>query len=141
MTEEEAEAWVRAALARPYARALYGIDLESVRPGAVVLSLIHRSVFEHAPGFFQGSITSALAELAASYSAATASKAQWQHRAVRQEIDFTGSARGERLIAVGQVTEIGNEVSFARAEVFAEFAGDRSLCALMMLTMRHRAPR
>lgn len=140
MTEAETWAWVRTALARPYARDLYGIELLAAEPGAVTLALAHRAAFEHAPGFFQGSITSAIAELAASYSAATASRADWQHFAIQQSINFIGAAHGARLVAEGRVIDAGRSISVARATVHAE--GDtRRRCATMTLTMRHRPPR
>lgn len=140
MTDDEAAAFVARALARPYARDLFGIELVSVAPGAVTLALPHRPQFEHAPGCFQGTVTSALAELAASYSAATASDAGYDHMTVQQSINFIGAGRGCRLVAEGKVVSSGATTSVSMADVFAE-DDDRHLCAMMTMTMRHRAPR
>jgi len=140
MTDDEAAAFVARALARPYARDLFGIELVSVAPGAVTLALPHRVQFEHAPGLFQGTITSALAELAASYSAATASDPAFDHMTVQQSIHFLGAARGCRLVAEGRVVRSGRSTSVSMADVFAEDGGRRH-CAMMTMTMRHRASR
>lgn len=132
----EIAAQVATLLARPYAR-FFGIQAVDISPGAVTLALAHRPEFEHAPGFFQGSITTALAELAASWSAATAVREDAMHLVLEQSIRFVGPARGERLIAVGRTIRSGRSISVAGADVFAEQDGRRELCALLSLTMRH----
>ncbi len=136
VSPETAAAQVATLLTRPYAR-FFGIRAVDILPGAVTLTLAHRPDFEHAPGFFQGSIITALAELAASWSAATAAGDDAMHLVLEQSIRFIGPARGERLIAAGRTIRSGRSISVAAADVFVEQDGRRELCALLSLTMRH----
>lgn len=131
---------VQQLLLRPYAR-FFGFELLDVRPGEVALSLSHRAAFEHAKGWFQGTITSAIGEMAASYSGVITSKADWIHATIEQSIHFTGAARGEKLLAFGRVVKRGRSISFTAADIFVEFRGERKMCAHLNMTMRHVPPK
>lgn len=135
MGVDDAAGRVAQSLARPYAR-FFGFELVSAEPGAVTLALAHRSDFEHAPGFFHGTVTTAMAELAASYSAMTGS----QDLVLEQSIHFLGAARGDRLVGIGHVIRPGRAISFAASDIFVERDGERHLCAKLSLTMRHAPP-
>jgi acyl-coenzyme A thioesterase PaaI-like protein len=139
MGVDDAPGRVAQSLARPYAR-FFGFELVSAEPGAVTLALAHRPDFEHAPSFFHGTVTTAIAELAASYSAMTGSQVDWTHLVLEQSIHFLGAAWGDQLVGVGRVIRPGRAISFAASDVFVERDGERHLCAKLSLTMRHVRP-
>lgn len=141
MTQEEAEEWLRARMDTPYARDLFGLEALSVAPGAVTLAIPHQRRFEHQPGWFQGAVTTAIGEFAASYAAGTTASADAMSLTLQQTIHFLGPARGERLVAEGRAIAPGRTISYARADIFVEEGGERRLCATLTLTMRHALPR
>ncbi|MEO5641128.1 MAG: PaaI family thioesterase [Sphingomicrobium sp.] len=126
--------------AKPYAR-LFGIEIIDIRAGAVTLSLTSRSELGHRPGWFQGAITSALGEYAASWSTISLADPDCETVTLEQSIRFVGAARGERLIAVGRMIAQGRSISTAAADIFAERDGKRTLCAVLSLTNRHAPPK
>ena len=126
-------------LDKNYAR-FFGFEVVAARPGAVTLSLAHRPDFEHAPGWFEGAITSAIGQIAASYSGSTANEPGWTHLVLDHTVRYLGTAFGERLIAVGRVTRSGRAISFTGADIFVERDGGRHLCAQLEMTMRHVEP-
>lgn len=141
MNQREAERWVREAVKAPYASELFELEVVSVTPGAVVLALAHQRQFEHLPGWFQGAITTAIGEYAASYAAATSAESGAANLTLSQVIHFVGPARGDRLIAEAKVIAPGRSITYARADIYVEEAGARRLCASLTLTMRHALPR
>ncbi|HEY6868680.1 MAG TPA: hypothetical protein VI199_02885, partial [Novosphingobium sp.] len=106
MTASMADPTAQAALAevmqtlmnRPHVRDLYGMELVSAQVGQVTLALGHRPELGHLPGWFQGTVTSALAETAAAMSGVTIAPGG-DTMTLQQSIHFTGSARGDRLVA------------------------------------------
>lgn len=137
-----AEAAVRKVLQSPPLRQLFGIDLVSVAPGRVVLALDRRPEFGHQPGWFQGTITSALAEYTAALSGRTMATDR-DTMTLQQSIHFTGQARGDRLEAEGRVITAGRRISTTAADVYVLRDGERHLCATMTMTVIHveyRAP-
>ena len=131
---------VRQKLDKNYARFLV-LEVVAASPGAVTLALDHRAEFEFAPGYFEGVITSAVGQIAASYSGSSTSNLDWTHLVMQQSIRFVSPAFGERLVAVGKVVKTGRAVSFTSAEIFVEHRGKRNLCALLDMTMRHIPPK
>lgn len=130
------DALIQKLRARPYVRDLFGMDLVRWSVGEVVLGLAHRRELGHVPGWFHGTVTSAVAESAAGMSGCTL----WPEKdtmTLQQSISFTGPARGQRLIAEGRVVTGGRRISTTAADVFVERDGDRHLCATMTMTMIH----
>lgn len=131
---------VREKLRKNYAR-FFGFEVVEARPGAVTLGLRHRPDFEHVAGWFEGAVTSAIGQVAASYSGATAAQPGCSHVVLDQSVRFVGGAHGDRLIASGRVTQVGRTISFTAADIFVERNGERYLCAELSQTMRHAPPR
>lgn len=114
-----------------------GIGIDAVEPGHVTLTLDCRPELGHAPGWFQGSMTTAIAEFAAAWSAGTLIPADWSSLTLDQTIKFVGAAEGDRLIARGSVIKPGRSITTCMAEVFARRDGEEHLCAVMLQTNRH----
>lgn len=128
-------------LDRPYARDFFRLELVRLERGCVELAIANRPELGHRPGAFQGAITTALGEYAASWSALTLIPADWNSLTLEQSIHFTGPAEGERLIAVGSVLSPGRSISVCRAEIVCEKNGVRHPCGTMTQTNRHMPPR
>jgi len=144
MTDEvlpETRAAIMALAAKPYARDLFGICLEHVSSGSVTLAIEHRPELGHLPGWFQGAVTTAIGEYAASWSAITLASAGCSMLTIQQSIHFVGPARGERLIAIGRVISSGKSIAIGAADIFAEVGAVRTLCAVLTLTNRCLPPR
>ncbi|MFV0646012.1 MAG: PaaI family thioesterase [Sphingomonadaceae bacterium] len=137
---DDAAERVRAMLRKPYAR-LFGFELVEAKAGAVTLGLPYRESLGHAPDWFEGVVTSAIATLAASYSGNTAATAGWGHLVIEQSVQFVGPASGDRLVALGEVIAAGKTISHCASQTFVERDGARHLCARSALTMRHLPPR
>lgn len=119
----------------------FGFELDSAMPGSVTLSLAHRPDFEHAPGWFQGSITTAIGEMSAALSGFTLVPPGWDSMTLEQSIHFLGPAKGERLIGVGNVIKGGKTISYCSSDIFVVRDGERHLCGRMTMTNRHAPPR
>ena len=118
----------------------YKFRVESIDPGHVVLGVDGRPELGHRPGWFQGTVITAIAEFAAGYSSATLVGAGWISLTIVQTINFVGQARGERLVARGRVIQPGRTITVASAEIFAVRDGGEHLCAVMQQTNHHMPP-
>lgn len=123
-------------MARPHVRDLFRMDLVDHAVGRVTLGLDHRPELGHVPGWFQGTVTTAIAECAAAMSGATTAPEK-DSLTLQQSVHFTGAARGERLIAEGRVVAQGRRISTAAADVYVVRDGERHLCATLTMTMTH----
>jgi acyl-coenzyme A thioesterase PaaI-like protein len=113
---------------------MYAVAIE---PGAVTIALDHRLELGHEPGWFQGSVTTAIAEFAAGFSGQSLLAPDWAAVTLDQHINFVGTARGERLVARGRVIMAGRTISTCAAEVFVVRDGAEHLCATMVQTNRN----
>lgn len=129
--------FVEEAMQAPCIRDLFGIALVECSPGAVTLALDHRPELGHLPGWFQGAITTAIAEYAAGLSALTLAPGR-NSATLQQNIHFTGSARGQRLVARGLVIASSRTFSTIEARVEVERDGTPYPCATMTMTVGHR---
>ena len=128
---------IEASLARPLVHTLFGIRASRIEAGAVEIYLDHRPELGHSPGWFQGTIITAIAEFAAAWSAVTLIPGDWNNLTLTQTINFTGAARGDRLIARGRVIQPGRTISNCCAEIFVRREGQEFPCAFLIQTNRH----
>lgn len=140
MTDTSKTAWrevIDAIAVKPYARDLFGVVLDDVSPGSVTLRIDHRPDMGHMPGWFQGAVTSAIGEFAASWSIMTLVPPGCSTQTIQQSIHFVDRAKGERLIAIGRTISSGRTFSVGAADIYVEDGGERTLCAALTLTNRH----
>lgn len=123
----------------PVIRDLFGMKEIVIAPGEVHLGIDLRPELGHAPGWFQGSVTSAIAEIAAGLAALSLIEPDWESMTLDQTINFVGPARGERLVAKARVIKPGRTITVCQCEVYTEKAGVERLCAVMLQTT-HSAP-
>lgn len=129
-----------ASLATPVVRDFLRLRLVEWQPGAVTLSLDCRPELGHRPGWFQGAVTTAIAEHAAGMSGVTLA-ADRDSMTLQQNIHFTGPAQGSRLVARGRVVSAGYTISTCVADILVERDGALHPCATLTMVMSHRKPK
>lgn len=137
---ETAEALVHSIFdAMPVFRHL-GMTIERVEPGRAEIALGVRPELTFDGTAVQAGIAATLLDYAAGAAALSALPAGWRLLTLGMEVHNTAPARGERLLAVGEILKPGKSHAIARADVFAEDAGARTLCATGLVTLRGIAP-
>lgn len=125
--------------ALPIFRDVIGLRVDEISAGTIRAHVDGRPELQHVAGTFQGTATSALAQVLCSFACATLVGATVSTMTLEQSVKFVGPARGERLSGMGQVIRAGTTISFASAEVYAVRNGEERLCAVMTATCHHSA--
>ncbi len=126
---------VRDSFARQGIMTHIGADLTVVEPGRCEIRLGYGEHLSQQHGFFHGGVVSTIADSAGGFAAFTLMPADVGVLTVEYKLNLTAPARGELLIAVGEVVRPGRTLTVTRAEVFAVEDGHRRSCALMQQTM------
>ena len=126
---------VRESFGRQAFMDLLGGSVDDVSPGACTLKTQHASELDkHAHGFHSGVIAS-LADTAAGYAAFSLAPDDASILTVEFKINFLSGASGDYLIAEAEVIQAGQQLTVCEARVYAETAGQRTLCAVVLETL------
>jgi uncharacterized protein (TIGR00369 family) len=126
---------VRDSFHRQPAMALFGAILAEVSAGVCEIHLPSRGDLTQQHGYIHGGIVGAIADSAGGYAAYSLMPAGSSVLSVEYKLNFLAPAAGERLIARGEVVKSGRSLTVTRADVYAEQAGKRTLCAVMQQTL------
>ena len=85
--------------------------------------------------FFHGAVTGAIADTAGGYAALTLVPPDREVLTVEYKINFLAPARGEKLVARGEVVTAGRRLFICKAGVFAVASGEERACAVMLQTV------
>jgi uncharacterized protein (TIGR00369 family) len=107
----------------------------SVTPGGCEVRLPYRHELTQQHGFFHGGVTGALADTAAGYAAYSLMPADSTVLTTEYKINLLAPARGEELVARGQVKKAGRTLTVVESEVFGVEAGEETLIAHLLATM------
>ena len=129
------EARIRSSFGRQGAMRLLGALLVEVRPGYCAIELPYREDLTQQHGYIHAGIVSAIVDSAGGYAGYTLFPADSSVLTVEYKLNLLAPARGERLVAEGQVVKPGRTLAITRGEVYAETGGERTLCALMQQTL------
>ena len=132
---------LRRRLAESPVSRFFGFEVLEIGPGIVTLALPCKPEFGHRPGWFQGAIIGAIADYAGSFACYTLIPAAWQRLTLDYTLKFLAPARGERLIARGQVLSSARTISVGEANLFVLRDGAEHHCAVALLTTRHTPPK
>jgi uncharacterized protein (TIGR00369 family) len=105
------EARVRASFARQAAMRTIGAELESVEPGRVVITLMHRAELTQQHGFLHAGIVATALDSACGYAAFSLMPADAAVLTVEYKINLMAPARGPRFRFEGVVTKAGRTIS------------------------------
>lgn len=114
------------------------LRIDAVSPGEVVCHIDARPDICHQPGYFQGTVISAIAQLSCSFACASLTAVGTSTATLEQSIRFLVPARGMQLIGRGKVIRPGRRISVASAEVVIVGEEGEQLCAIMSATCNHQ---
>ncbi len=115
--------------------ATFGAEITALSPGkleitAPILPLAHQ---QHGVG--HAGLTFALADTAGGYAALTLMPEGREVMTVEAKINLLAPAKGDRLIARGEVIRAGRRLTVVRADVFAVENGKETCIAVLQGTM------
>jgi uncharacterized protein (TIGR00369 family) len=126
---------VRASFARQAAMTLIGAVMTRVEPGHCTIELPVRDDLTQQHGFVHGGVVGMIADSAGGYAAFTLMPADASVLTVEYKINMLAPARGERLVARGEVLKPGRTLSIVRADVYALDGGRETLIAAMQQSL------
>jgi uncharacterized protein (TIGR00369 family) len=126
---------VRDSFARQAAMALIGATMTRVEPGRCTIELPVREELTQQHRFVHGGVVGMIADSAGGYAAFTLMPADASVLTVEYKINMLAPAKGERLVARGEVLKPGRTLSIVRADVFALDGGRETLIAAMQQTL------
>jgi len=126
---------VRGSFARQAAMALIGASMTRVAPGRCEIELPVREDLTQQHKFVHGGVVGMIADSAGGYAAFTLMPAGAGVLTVEFKINMLAPAKGERLIARGEVLKPGRTLSIVRADVWAVEAGRETLIAAIQQTL------
>lgn len=126
---------VLASFNRQSAMQLIRASMPVIRHGLAEIHVPHWDGIEQQHGFVHGGVVGMIADSAAGYAAMTIAPADASVLSVEYKLNFMSPAKGETLIARGEVIRPGKTLVVTRAEVFAISDGQEKLCALMQQTI------
>lgn len=130
MTDRIHASFAKQALMSTFGAKLTGVSHGKVEITAPILPLAHQ---QHGVG--HAGLTFALADTAGGYAALTLMKPGQEVMTVEAKINLLAPARGERLVARGEVLRAGRRLTIVRADVFAYENGAETIIAALQATM------
>lgn len=126
---------VRASFAKQRLMQTIGAAIEGVAPGRVTLRLPFRDDLTQQHGFLHAGTIAAVADSACGYAALSLMPADAAVLSIEFKVNMLAPAKGEAIVARGEVIRAGRTVMVCRADVVALNAGEEKLVAAMQGTM------
>jgi uncharacterized protein (TIGR00369 family) len=126
---------VRESFGRQAAMRLIGAQITAVAPGSCAVELACRDDLTQQAGYIHAGIVSAIVDSAGGYAGFTLFPQDSDVLTVEFKLNLLAPARGQRLVAVGEVVKAGRTLVITRGEVHAEDGAARTLCAIMQQTL------
>ena len=129
------EAKVRESFGRQTAMRTLGAVVGKVEPGEVEVEMPYRADLAQQHGFIHGGFVTAIVDSACGYAALSLSAPDTAILTVEYKVNFLAPAKGERLVAKGQVVRPGATVTVCKGNVLAYQDGEEKLVATMLTTL------
>lgn len=129
------EAKVRSSFGRQTAMQTLGAVIGKVEAGSVEIEMPYRADLAQQHGFIHGGIVTAIVDSACGYAAFSLCAPDTSILTVEYKVNFVAPAKGERLLARGQVVRPGATVSVCKGDVLAYENGQETLVATILTTM------
>ena len=129
------EAKVRGSFSRQTAMQTLGAVMGRVAPGEVEVEMPCRTDLAQQDGFIHGGIVTAIIDSACGYAALSLSAPDTAVLTVEYKVNFVAPAKGERLLARGEVVRTGATIAVCKGDVLAYDGGEETLVATMLSTM------
>jgi uncharacterized protein (TIGR00369 family) len=112
-----------------------GAELTDVRPGYAEVTLPRREEFTQQSNTVHGGILATIGDNAGGYAAWTLEPNDANMLAVEFKINLLGEAKGDPIIARGNVVKHGRTLSISRVDIFSVENKLEKLCAIMQQTL------
>ncbi len=129
------ESKVRESFGKQTAMQTLGAVMGRVQPGEVEIEMPYRADLAQQHGFIHGGIVTAIVDSACGYAAFSLSAPESAVLTVEYKVNFVAPAKGDRLLARGEVVRPGASVTVCKGEVLAYDGGEERLVASMLTTM------
>ena len=129
------EAKVRTSFGQQTAMQTLGAVMGKVGPGEVEIEMSYRADLAQQHGFIHGGIVAAIVDSACGYAALSLSAPDTAVLTVEYKVNFMAPAKGERLLARGQVVRTGTTIAVCKGDVLAYDGGEEKLVATMLTTI------
>ena len=129
------EAKVRSSFERQTAMQTLGAVLGKVGPGEVEIEMPYRADLVQQHGFIHGGIVTAIVDSACGYAALSLSAPDTAVLTVEYKVNFVAPAKGQRLLARGEVVRPGATIAVCKGDVLAYDGNEEKLVAIMLSTM------
>ena len=129
------EAKVRSSFDRQTAMQTIGAVMGKVGPGEVEIEMPYRADLTQQDGFIHGGIVTAIVDSACGYAAFSLSAPDTAVLTVEYKVNFIAPAKGQRLIARGEVVRPGSTVTICKGDVLAYDGDEEKLVATMLTTL------
>ncbi len=126
---------VRASFGKQGMMASMGAEVTGIGPGFCEITLPHGPDVLQQHGFFHGGAVGAIADTAGGYAAFSLFEPDDSILTVEFKVNCVAPAKGEKLIARGEVVKAGRTLTVTRGEVIAVADGRETVCALMQQTL------
>jgi uncharacterized protein (TIGR00369 family) len=129
------EARVRSSFAKQRLMQTIGAAIDDVAPGRVALRLPFRDDLTQQHGFLHAGTIAAVADSACGYAALSLMPADAAVLSIEFKVNMLAPAKGDAIVARGEVIRAGRTVMVCRADVYAISGTDEKLVAAMQGTM------
>ena len=133
--DPEFEAKVRESFGRQTAMQTLGAVIGRVEPGVVEIEMLCRADLAQEHGSMHGGIVTAIVDSACGFAAFSLSAPETDILTVEYKVNFIAPAKGDRLLARGEVVRPGATVTVCKGDVLAYEGGEEKLVASMLMTM------
>jgi uncharacterized protein (TIGR00369 family) len=113
-----------------------GVEVLTVEPGRVSLSLAKKPELLQFNGYFHGGVVSGLADHAAGAAASTALPAGKIAVTVDLHVNFLTPASGPSIVARARTLQVGGTICVVAVEVTTDASTREALCAVATVTLR-----
>ena len=115
----------------------FGFTVTGVGPGLFEITQPFRKELSFRPGIFQAGPVGTLADMAAACAGMTMLPRGWGASTVDYTIKLIAPAAGEKLVARGRLVRAGRTLSVTASDVYAVRAGNETICATALATIRN----
>jgi uncharacterized protein (TIGR00369 family) len=115
----------------------FGFTVTGVGPGLFEITQPFRKELSFRPGMFQAGPVGTLADMAAACAGMTMLPRGWGASTVDYTIKLIAPAAGEKLVARGRLVRAGRTLSVTASDVYVVRAGNETLCATALATLRN----
>ena len=112
-----------------------GAELVAIRPGHCAIAVTPGPALSQQHGYVHAGVIAAIVDSAGGYAGFTLFPEDASVLTVEFKLNLLAPAQGGRIVAEGFVVRSGRSLTITRGEVYAESAGERTLCALMQQTL------